>query len=193
MHQSYLLGFMQHQYWHACSGPFTGRKKRITPISFLTEREERMTITERRISIGIQLLMIIGLVMISIVEYSHVTQEVMIIRIACMGLLSLILVLYLRGFEYATTALVLSGCIIIPLVISNDTFTPSNAYAMLFPPMVAMVLTRPLWIGVTAVLTPVLLMSRPDAFLWRAELGFWILYGMLIASLVLARFLKDIN
>lgn len=152
-----------------------------------------MTITERRIGLGIQLLMIIGLAIISIVEYSSVPQGLVFTRIACMGLMSLILVFYLRGFEYASTALVLSGCIIIPLVIGNDTFTPSNAYAMLFPPIVAMVLTRPYLIVLTAVLTPLLLMSRPDAFLWRAEAGFWILYSMLIASLVLARFLKDLK
>lgn len=152
-----------------------------------------MTITERRIVIGIQLLMIIGLSIISIIEYSTVAQELFMIRIACVGLMTLILIFYLQGFEYASTALVLSGCVIIPLVISNDTFTPSNAYAMLFPPVVAMVLTRPRWIVVTAILTPLLLMSRPDAFLWRAEPSFWILYSLLIGSLVLTRFLRDLG
>lgn len=152
-----------------------------------------MHITERHVGISVQVLMIIGFVIIIFLQLPVVPQSITLIRIVCLTLVSLILFLYLRGFAYAPVLLVLCGSVIITLVVDDSGYNPSNAYVLLLPAIIAMVLTRPRWIAVAAILTPLLFLLRPQAFLWKVTVFFWVIYTMIMLALMLARFLTDMR
>lgn len=157
----------------------------------ITITSSRYDMNERKIGMGIQILMIIGFLIIIGIQYSEVPQYLTLFRVASLCIISLILFLYLRQVSYAPILLVLFGSLAVALSVKESSFNISNPYMLLMASLVALVLTSPRWVFVTGILSPLFFFMRPGTFVRDVPITFWILYGMIIGSLILVRMLTD--
>jgi rsbT co-antagonist protein RsbR len=153
-------------------------------------------ITQRQIHLGLFILMTLGTLMLTILVFSTPSAQIASKIIAsglflCFGGL---LLAYRRGWEYARPIAVVAVTILMGAGIpaSNpDNISQQITWAVLLPPVVALLLTEPAWVlgsGITILATVIARAGGRGAYTSPIELT---LYSVVIGGMVLSRLATD--
>jgi len=153
-------------------------------------------ITERQIRLGLFILMTFGMLMLTILVFTTPSAQVISKIIAsslflCFGAL---LLAYRRGWEYARPIAVVAITILMGVGIPDsnpDNISQQITFAVLLPPVVALLLTDPIWVLGSGIAILAIVIARAGGsgvYTSPIELT---LYFVVIGGMVLSRLATD--
>ena len=155
-----------------------------------------MRVTQRQIHLGLFTLMTLGTLMLAILVFSTPSAQIISKIIAsslflCFGGL---LLAYRRGWEYARPIAVVAVTILMGVGIPSsnpDNISQQITWAVLLPPVVALLLTEPIWVLGSGIAILAIVIARAGGrgvYTSPIELT---LYSVVIGGMVLSRLATD--
>jgi len=150
-----------------------------------------MRITERQVALGMQIMILIGLVGIAIFQIVAGSPP-FAIAANIIGVLfaAALFVAYLRGWRYAASAIMLLSIVLSAFVPPLPLFSLDAVFSLLIPPVTALILGTPAWVLGSAVVTAVLFAARSGGDV-PASPPFIIITVLLVGGMFLARIVTD--
>jgi anti-anti-sigma regulatory factor len=150
-----------------------------------------MRITQRQVAIGMQSMVLIGLVGIAIFQIIAGSPLFAIAaNILGVALTAALLGAYLRGWRYAAPAIMLLSILLSAFVPPLPLFSLDAVFSLLIPPVTALILGSPAWVLGSAVATALLFAARSDGAV-PASPPFVIIYLLLVGGMFLARIITN--
>jgi len=150
-----------------------------------------MRITQRQVAMGMQIMILIGLVGIAIYQVGAGSPPFAIAaNILGVFLTAALLGAYLRGWRYAAPAIMLLSILLSSFVPPLPLFSLDAVLSLLIPPVTALILGTPAWVLVSAVATAVLFAARSGGDI-PAGPPFIIIALLLVGGMFLARIVTD--
>jgi anti-anti-sigma regulatory factor len=150
-----------------------------------------MRITQRQVAIGMQVMILIGLVGIAIYQIVAGSPPFAIV----MNILGVVLTAalfgaYLRRWRYAPPVIMLLSITLSSLVPPLPLFSLDAVFSILIPPVTALILGSPAWVVVSAAATALLFVARSGGVVPISP-PFFIIYLLLVGGMFLARMITD--
>ncbi len=150
-----------------------------------------MRITQRQVAMGMQIMILIGLVGIAIYQVGAGSPPFAIAaNILGVFLTAALLGAYLRGWRYAAPAIMLLSILLSSFVPPLPLFSLDAVLSLLIPPVTALILGTPAWVLVSAIATAVLFAARSGGDI-PAGPPFIIIALLLVGGMFLARIVTD--
>jgi rsbT co-antagonist protein RsbR len=150
-----------------------------------------MRITQRQVALGMQIMILIGLVGIAIYQVVAGSPLFAIgANILGVFLAAALFGAYLRGWRYAAPAIMLLSILLSSFVPPLPLFSLDAVLSLLIPPVTALILGTPAWVLVSAVATAVLFAARSGGDI-PAGPPFIIIAFLLVGGMFLARIVTD--
>jgi anti-anti-sigma regulatory factor len=150
-----------------------------------------MRITQRQVALGMQIMVLIGLVGIAIYQVVAGSPPFAIgANILGVFLAAALFGAYLRGWRYAAPAIMLLSILLSSFVPPLPLFSLDAVLSLLIPPVTALILGTPAWVLVSAVATAVLFAARSGGD-FPASPPFIIIALLLVGGMFLARIVTD--
>jgi len=105
---------------------------------------------------------------------------------------AVVLFLFWREWKYAPYVLIISGVVLSGLIPPDDTLTRETVLSFLIPPVIALILGRPIWIIGSAIGTPLIMFIRSGGQGWEANIPVLVILAMITGGMTLARIVTDI-
>lgn len=151
-----------------------------------------MHITQRQVTLGLQILLLVGLVLITISQIVTGTPSGdLLINFASILSVAVLFAAYLRGWAYAPKGLIVMGAILAALTPPAPMFGVNSVQSLLIPPTTALLLAGPAWIVGSAAGAFAIAALRPGDQALPDQPAFYIIYVMVVAWMVLARLVMD--
>ncbi len=151
-----------------------------------------MRITQRQVVIGLQFVMLVGLILILLYQImSGTAVERVLITAAGALTVGIVLLLYWWGWRYAHSALLVISVIVPALVPPDPRLNRETVLSLLIPPIFALIMGRPLWVLLVAVATPLVLVARAGGTDLDLGAPVVVLYCMVVGGMALARLVMD--
>jgi len=150
-----------------------------------------MRITQRQVALGMQIMILIGLVGIAIYQIVAGSPPFAIIaNILGVFLTAALFVAYLRGWRYAAPVIMLLSIVLSSFVPPLPLFSLDAVLSLLIPPVTALILGTPAWVLGSAIATAVLFAARSGGDI-PAGPPFIIIALLLVGGMFLARIVTD--
>jgi rsbT co-antagonist protein RsbR len=150
-----------------------------------------MRITQRQVALGMQIMILIGLVGIAIYQVGSGSPPFAIgANILGVFLAAALFGAYLRGWRYAAPAIMLLSILLSSFVPPLPLFSLDAVLSLLIPPVTALILGTPAWVLISAVATAVLFAVRSGGDI-PAGPPFIIIAVLLVGGMFLARIVTD--
>lgn len=150
-----------------------------------------MRITQRQVALGMQIMVLIGLVGIAIYQIVAGSPPFAIAaNILGVLLAAGLFVAYLRGWRYAAAAIMLLSIVLSSFVPPLPLFSLDAVLSLLIPPVTALILGTPAWVLGSAIATAVLFAARSGGDI-PAGPPFIIIAVLLVGGIFLARIITD--
>lgn len=150
-----------------------------------------MRITQRQVALGMQIMILIGLVGIAIYQVISGSPPFAIAaNILGVFLAAALFVAYLRGWRYAAPAIMILSIVLSSFVPPLPLFSLDAVLSLLIPPVTALILGTPAWVLGSAIATAVLFVARSGGDV-PAGPPFIIIAGLLVGGMFLARIVTD--
>jgi rsbT co-antagonist protein RsbR len=155
-----------------------------------------MRITQRQVAIGMQIMILIGLVIIAIYQVVSGSPAFAIAaNILGVFLTAALFAAYLRGWRYAAPTIMLLSILLSSFVPPLPLFSLDAVLSLLIPPVTALILGTPAWVLVSAVATAVLFAARSGGDIPAGPpciiIACWLVGGMFLARIVTDTALHD--
>jgi rsbT co-antagonist protein RsbR len=150
-----------------------------------------MRITQRQVALGMQIMILIGLVGIAI--YQIVAgSPIFAIAVNILGvvLTAALFIAYLRGWRHASMAIILLSILLSSFVPPLPLFSLDAVLSLLIPPVTALILGTPAWVLVSAAATAILFVARSSGDV-PTNPPFIIIALLLVGGMFLARIITD--
>lgn len=153
-----------------------------------------MRLTQRHIALGLQILLGVGTLLVFAYHISAAspTRDLIMTSVGIV-LTGAVAFLYWKGWRYALYLLFINGTILPVVIPPAATLTRETILSLLLAPTIALILGRPVWVLISALLAPVLLFIRAGDVDIGLNMPIAILYGMLIGGMALARLVTEIS
>jgi rsbT co-antagonist protein RsbR len=151
-----------------------------------------MRITQRQVAIGMQSLLLAGT--LAILIYQLITgPDLSTIVTTVIGLMigGVVLFLFWRDWKYAPYVMIITGVVLSGLIPPDDTLTRETVLSLLIPPVIALILGRPIWIIGSAIGTLLILFIRSGGQGWEANIPVLVILAMIAGGMTLARIVTD--
>jgi anti-anti-sigma regulatory factor len=150
-----------------------------------------MRITQRQVAIGMQVMILIGLVGIAIYQIVAGSPPFAI----AMNILGVLLTAalfgaYLRRWRYAPPVIMLLSITLSSFVPPLPLFSLDAVFSILIPPVTALILGSPAWVLASAAATALLFVARSGGVVPISP-PFFIIYLLLVGGMFLARLITD--
>jgi rsbT co-antagonist protein RsbR len=150
-----------------------------------------MRITQRQVALGMQSMILIGLVGIAIYQIVSGSPPFAIgMNILGVLLTAALLGAYLRGWRYAAPAIMLLSILLSSFVPPLPLFSLDAVLSLLIPPVTALILGTPAWVLASAIATALLFAARSGGEIPNSP-PFIIIAVLLVGGMVLARIITD--
>jgi rsbT co-antagonist protein RsbR len=150
-----------------------------------------MRITQRQVALGMQIMILIGLVGIAIFQIVAGSPPFAIFaNIVGVLFTAALFVAYLRGWRYAALAIMLLSIVLSSFVPPLPLFSLDAVLSLLIPPVTALILGTPAWVLGSALATAVLFVARSGGQ-FPTSPPFIIIAILLIGGMFLARIITD--
>src|SRR6185503_4871916 len=148
-----------------------------------------MRITQRQVAIGMQIMVLIGLVGIGISQVVTGSPPFAIIaNILGVLLTAALFGAYLRGWRYVAPAIMLLSIVLASFVPPLPLFRLDAVLSLLIPPVTALILGTPAWVLGSAIATAVLFVARSGGDVPASPpfiiIALLLVGGMFLASIV---------
>jgi rsbT co-antagonist protein RsbR len=151
-----------------------------------------MHVTQRQVALGLQIVLLVGLALITISQLMFGTSPAeLAVNLASGVGAGLLLYLYWRGWRYAPHALMIASTVISTLVPPPPLFAADTLLSLLIPPVTALILGGPAWIVGMALVSFAIAVARSGAADLPALPPFYILYAVVVSGMILARLVTD--
>jgi rsbT co-antagonist protein RsbR len=151
-----------------------------------------MQITQRQSVIGfLGLLIVGGLIVLTFQILSHESLDQVLV--ACVGVIviSVLLIAYWRGWEQARHAVVVLVTLLVTASLAEPFLTKEVTFAVLIPPVIALVFTRPAWVIGSATLVLLGLIARAQGVGVYVQPITIVIYILVVGGMVLARLVLE--
>ena len=151
-----------------------------------------MQVTQRQSVIGfLGLLIVGGLIELTFQILSHESLDQVLVT--CVGLIVIggLLIAYWRGWQHAPHAVVVIVTLLITASLEEPFLTEQVTFAVLIPPVIALVFTRPAWVIGSAAVVLLGLIARAQGVGVYMDPITVVLYIMVVGGMVLARFVLE--
>ncbi len=150
-----------------------------------------MRITQRQVALGMQIMILIGLVGIAIYQIVSGSPPFAIAtNILGVFLTAALFVAYLRSWSYAAPAIMVLSILLSSFVPPLPLYSLDAVLSLLIPPLTALILGTPAWVLISASATAVLFVARSGGDV-PASPPFIIIAVLLIGGMFLARIVTD--
>jgi rsbT co-antagonist protein RsbR len=150
-----------------------------------------MRITQRQVAIGLQIMVLVGLVGIAIYQIVAGSPLFAIVsNIAGVILAAALLGAYVRGWRYAPLVIMVLSIVLSSFVPPLPLFSLDAVFSLLIPPVTALILGSPPWVLISALTTALLFGARSGGEI-PASPPFYILYFLSVGGMFLARIVTD--
>ena len=151
-----------------------------------------MRVTQRQVAMGMQILLLAGTLAILIFQITTGDDLIPIITtVAGLVVGSTVLFLFWRGWKYAQYVMIITGVVLSGIIPPDAAWTRETVLAFLIPPVIALLLGRPIWILASAIGTPLILLIRSGGQGWDADIPVLVILGMVTGGMALARIVTD--
>src|SRR5262249_31865821 len=150
-----------------------------------------MRITQRQVATGMQIMVLIGITIIAI--YQIVAGSplfAILMNILGVLLTAALLLAYLRGWRYASTAIMVLSILLSSFVPPPPLFSLDAVFSLLIPPVTALILGSPAWVLISRAATALLFAARSGGTIPFSP-PFLIIYLLLVGGMSLARIITD--
>jgi len=150
-----------------------------------------MRIRQRQVAIGMQIMILIGLIGIAIYQILA-GSPIFAIAANILGvvLTAALLGAYLRGWRYAPPAIMLLSILLSSFVPPLPLFNLDAVFSLLIPPVTALILGSAAWVLGSAIVTALLFAARSGNEI-PAGPPFLIIFLLLVGGMFLARIITD--
>jgi anti-anti-sigma regulatory factor len=150
-----------------------------------------MRITQRQVALGMQIMVLIGLVGIAFFQIVSGSPPFAIIaNILGVVLTAALFMAYLRGWRYAAQVIMLLSIVLSSFVPPLPLFSLDAVLSLLIPPVTALILGTPAWVLGSAIATAMLFVARSGGAVLVGP-PFIIIAVLLVGGMVLARVVTD--
>lgn len=151
-----------------------------------------MRISQRQVIIGMQAMMIAGLLMLTIYQFIAASPAISIFlnAVGALGAAAL-LYTYVRGWRYARPAIILVSVLLSGFVPPPPLFTLDTVLSLFIPPVTALMLGAPAWVVLSAVGAFAIFVLRSDPQTIASVPSFYILLVLIVGGMTLARIVTD--
>jgi rsbT co-antagonist protein RsbR len=151
-----------------------------------------MQITQRQSVIGfLGLLIVGGLIVLTFQILSNESLDQVIVT--CVGIITIggLLIAYWRGWDHARHAVVVIVTLLLTASMAEPFLTKEVTFAILIPPVIALVFTRPAWVIGSATVVLLGLIARAGGVGVYTEPITVVLYILVVGGMVLARLVLE--
>jgi rsbT co-antagonist protein RsbR len=151
-----------------------------------------MNITQRQVVIVLISLQVLGcLVMVGLMLASGANPMALSAAAAGVVLFSLLLAAYMRGWEYARHVVVAVVTLLTGFGMPEPYVSQEAALSIMLTPVLALILTGPMWVIGSAALVMLILLTRAGWTGVYAEPATAVAYAMVVGGMILARVITD--
>jgi rsbT co-antagonist protein RsbR len=151
-----------------------------------------MNVTQRQVNLGLFGVMSAGTLLVLLYELFTVNDRLSMLYTAIGALIfGALWFAYWRGWQYATQTLVVLITLMVIVATQEPYLTQMSSLAILIPPILALIMTRPGWVIGSAAAVLIGLNIRTQGIGSYADPLTIILFAMIIGGMILARMVTD--